>query len=414
MFSFILLITGFFMYISLYKITKDKLNPQAIFLLLWYLPSALSSMDFLYNHSLQRIWNTEMMLVIYLSGVAFYIPSILLAEKAADNLKNKIYYSKMYKSIFNFLMIMSIIAFIIRFKSTGFEMVFFSDASDKKSLVPLAIPFINYFELMIPYLGIMAFFELHMNSTLGYIRRNILISFFIFSTIIYSLLFSVSRGGLLISILAIIYFYNRKKYFTWKKIFLFLSILLIAIVSFSFIRLGQGSSVFLLFGDDILSMVFSSVYSYIAFNYENLHQLIRADIPMSGVWYSWKFLLKPFFYNEYELNSFNLCNYDTLFFNARTYLYPFYHDLHFAGILLYPFLLGLFLSLIVKFSNKNILYLLLVMALQKSIFFTAFGNYFFGELVIFFPFLVVFIIIFFNKKLRVGRNKNFRSKVESQ
>jgi len=80
------------MYILLYKITKDKLNPQAIFLLFWYLPSALASVTSFYNPSLQEVWNTEMMLVIYLSGIAFFIPALLLAEKTTDNLKIKIYY----------------------------------------------------------------------------------------------------------------------------------------------------------------------------------------------------------------------------------------------------------------------------------------------------------------------------------
>jgi oligosaccharide repeat unit polymerase len=405
MFTFLLLITGLFMYASLYKITKDKLNPQGIFLLLWYLPSALASIESLYNPNLQTIWNIEMMLVVYLSGVAFYIPSILLAEKASNCLKNKIYYSRTYVFIYNFLMVASIVVFIVRFGATGFEMAIFSDTFDAKESAAAAIPFLNYFELMIPYLGIMAFFEFNMNNSLGYIRKNILIGYFIFSSIVYSLLFNVSRGGLLITILAVIYFYNRRNDFYWKKIILYLIILLTILVAFAFMRMGTGSAVFLLFGDDIISMLFSSLYSYIAFNYENLYQLIQANNTMSGGWYSWKFLLKTFFYNEYELNFFNFKDYDTLFFNARTYLYPFYHDLHFVGILLYPFLLGVLLSLIVKISNRKALYLVLVMALQKSIFVISFGNYFFGELVLLFPFLIIFFVTFLNKKLIIGRNK---------
>lgn len=405
MFTYLLLITGISMYVILYAMTRDKLNPQGIFLLLWYLPASLASAPFFYNLDLQEVWNTEMMLVVYLSGVAFFIPSILLAKRVRDVTQNKINFTNFYAIVFNSFMILSIIAFLFHFYKNGFTITMFSGEFDLKNSKPEIIKGLNYFELLIPYLSIVAFFELNFSNSLTKIRKNILLIYIFFALIIYSLLFNVSRGSLLVFFLALLYFYNRKYTFTWMKISTVLLGLLIAIGSFSFIRLGESSMVLSSYGEGKVAMLFSSIYTYVAYNYENLYQLIRADIPMSGGWYSWKFLLKPYFYDAYESNSLNLQEFDTLFFNARTYLYPFYHDLHFFGILIYPFLLGILISLLVRLSNQQPIYLLLLMSLQKAIMFTSFGNYFFGELVIFFPYIIIILIIYSTKIIIKGKSK---------
>ncbi len=397
MYTYLLAITGFSMYYSLYYITKDKMNPQGTFLLIWYFTAALSSISSLYDTSLQQEWSIKMMLIVFFSGVSFYIPSLLLAKRTKMNLETKIKFTSVYYMVTDFLMLMSILVFVIRFSTTGFEITLFSDASDKKSLIPPAIPFLNYFELLTPYLSLVGIFELGISRFLSKKRKIIIILYILFAIPISSLLFSISRGTLMIPILGTLYFLNIKYRPSWFKIFLFSFIFFLFVSSFSFLRLGEGSSVFTLFGNSIFSMLFSSFYSYIAMNFNNLNKLVNAHVELTGFWYSLEFLLKPFFANEYRLNLMHLHNFDTLFFNARTYLYAFYSDLGIIGTLLYPFLLGVFISLIVRISNLNSMYILLLLALQKAIFVTFFGNYFFSQLVLLFPYIIILLIIYSNK-----------------
>ena len=377
MFTFILLFTGLLMYLSLYTITRDKLNPQAIFLLLWYLPASLSSAPILYNFDLQNVWDTKMMFVVYFSGVAFYIPSLLLAQRVKPLGDQKINFSNAYIILFNTLMLISIIAFIFRFTKAGHGPSLFSGYADLKNANP---PFIRgwvFFELFIPYLSIVAFFEINVSNKISSLRKKILISYIFFSLFIWAFIFNVSRGSIVPFIFAAAYFYNRKYTISWRKLLVTFILLLIAVSSFSLLRLNNNSLVLSNFGkSSIISMAFSSFYTYTAFNFENLNQLISSNTPMTGWWYSWKFLLKPFFYSDYENNTFDFHDYNVLYFNARTYLYGFYHDLHTFGIIFYPFLLGILISVIVRMANHSMAYILLLMALQKAIIFTSFGNYF--------------------------------------
>lgn len=405
MYTFLLFFTGIFFYVSLYMRTKDKLYPSAVLLFIWYLSASISSIPSFYVPGLQNEWGSTMMLVVYCSGLAFYIPSFLLANKSVKITTSSIYFTSFYKIIFNFFLFLSVLAFILHFSQNGFNITILSSANDLKSTIPPALHGIHYFEILIPYLALASFFELQTSANISKKRKYILYLYIFFAIVIYSFLFAVSKGTILIFLLGIMYYYNRRYYITWKKIFILVPTLFIIIGLFSLLRMNSDSMVLTHFGTSVWSKMFSSFYTYIAYNFENLNKLVISDVSETGVWYSLKVFLYPVFFDEYHTNSMNLIKFDTLFFNARTYLYPFYHDLHFIGVLIYPFILGVLISFISYLSRKNLMYILLIMSIQKAIYFTFFGNYFFGEFIIFFPYLFILLLIFSNK-ITIQKKKN--------
>lgn len=177
-------------------------------------------------------------------------------------------------------------------------------------------------------------------------------------------------------------------------------IFIILTSAFSIVRLNEQSLVLNKFDNNNnsnINMIASSIYTYTAYNFENLRKLVDDNFEKTGILYSGKFLLYPFFKNEYQKNLFNFTEKNTIFFNARTYLYGFYHDLGFLGIILYPFFLGIIITLLTNISYFDRYFILIIAFLQKAIYFSFFGNYFFGELVIFFPYFILLIILNFNK-----------------
>ncbi|PIE24846.1 MAG: hypothetical protein CSA60_02515 [Neptuniibacter caesariensis] len=87
-------------------------------------------------------------------------------------------------------------------------------------------------------------------------------------------------------------------------------------------------------------------------------------------------------------------------FNARTYLYSYYHDFKYLGVVVISFFLGNFLSNVYLNIKKHPYLIPLLGALKKAIYVPFFGDYFFGELVLMFPYILIMLIILFMETKR--------------
>ena len=408
--SLIFVISGLFFYGTLvFANAKNLFNPSAIFCLMWFSSAALADFEGLKNFAYQEQWEIETYFVIYAAGIAFAIPGYIFRAKMVYFL----YDSRpalLYRCVFGVLTVLSILAVIMRYAGHGFGInADLENGSDLKSQIPEAIPFINYFELMTPFLTLFAIYELYVNKSIDRNRRIYLIFYVVYSVILYSIFLSFSRGLLLIVFLGVLFLLNELKQLNFKRILIFSSLCMLILLVVTYFRISSESLVIGYLGDDYLESLFSPIYTYIVFGFENLNKLVRGDFQKTYFLYSLKPFLWIFLKGEYLGGDFNLIEIDTEFFNSRTFIYAFYHDLGIIGCILYPFFISVVTAVFYKtLSNKykqaNVVVL---MSMQKALFFGFFGNYFFGELVIIFPYIVVWVLaLFYQGRVSFGRGFN--------
>jgi oligosaccharide repeat unit polymerase len=400
-FSF--LSTAFLTYVLISLHTRDWVTPCGIFSLIWFLTAAIADIPQSKDPALQQPWILETYLAIYISGLAVFFVGYLFQKKtnqSAIQLKA----SKKYKAFINFFMALSLIAVALRLYLFGFS---FSELTssfgelDIKDERSQAIPFVHYFEILTPFLAICAIFEISTSNQLTRRRRNLLVLYIIYSAFFYCLILSASRGSLLIIICGALYLFTRLGKIKASQLILYAAGVISLLSFLSFIRMSEETLTNSFLGDEGLKLFLSPLYTYIAFNFDNLNKLIAADHSPSYVFYSLKFFLWPLLKSDYESGKILLTDYNTLFFNARTWIYGFYHDLGLFGCFLYPTIVAVILSVLHNHSNSNPKYILPLMALQKPVVFAFFGNYFFGELILIAPIaLIIFLSLIYTKNIK--------------
>lgn len=397
MISIFLFFTGLTCYVALYKKNQDKISPGGMFCFLWFSTAALASIEMFKNSYLQVEWELETYVVIVLSGLIFFFTYYVMTTKFKPIVCDKLRFSFQYKIVFDIFVVLSIIATVYRFFDEGINLEklwTFQDEFDAKTNLAEATPFIFYFEMLTPYLALAGLFEFYFNDYCKPARRIWLFFYVLYALFVYSLVLNISRGTALVIILGFIFIRSRIKQYTWLNIVATLTALIAFLIGSAFIRMNSESFAMSYMGESVLEQAFSSIYTYVAFNFENLNQLVAHNIEPTYIYYSMKFLLWPFLKDDYLANKMGLYDFDTLYFNARTYLYAFYHDLGLIGCLLYTFLISLFISLIELKAKSYQSFYLPLMALQKPIFFAFFGNYFFGELILLVPILFLFFLAY--------------------
>lgn len=385
--------------------TKDYLHPLGLGVLLWFLTAGLSNINVLFDSNLQKNITLKTNIVIFLSGIFFIIP-VFFSKKLNKNvfITHRIKFDLNYRVLFNILMILSIISFIIRFNSVLFYPPFlYVDDSvfDLKSVIPPALPGINLFDVLTPFLAVLCLFELLCSYSVSK-KRKITLIFFILYSVCVSIFYKVSRGELIILLLAFVYLYStsRKINFTLKR-GVMVSSLVFLFVYLGVSRIPSESRVSTQFGDGFLNMVFSQIYTYIAMNFQNLNTLINSNFEYTYFWGAGKFIIYPFFKSEYDSNFIGLTDHSTEFFNAKTYIYYFYNDLGLLGALLYSLIIGCLVQFFYNLSITNIKFFSFVACLLKAIFFMFFGNYFFGDNIIFIPYILILILILMMRQVRL-------------
>lgn len=391
-------------YLILVFRTRDALAPSALLCLFWFGAASLADVAMLKDPSLQRPWEFETYVAVYLCGFCMFLPGLLQGRQRTVQ---PVYCepSVVYRNATAMLMLLSVAAVLTRLYVFGFSLellILKFGSGDLKTELSDAIPGIHYLEIMTPFLCLCAIFELSSSRRLSNFRRMALIAYVVYAVMIYCIILTASRGALLIILTGGLYLYYQNGRLRFVHL-LSIGVLIVAAMSgLSFLRLSYYSVTNAFLGDDMLMSLLSPIYTYVAFNFENFNSLVLADINPTYVLYSLKFLLWPIFKSDFESGAIRLTDFDTLFFNARTFLYPFYHDLGLFGCMLYPGLISLFLTLLRNSIAKNTGRVILLMGLQKSIWFSFFGNYFFGELSIFIPLLVLGILaMLYQPKSRV-------------
>lgn len=382
---------------------QDYYDPNAIMLFFWLLASSLASYEGLYNTQLQQSLSLESHLSIFIVAVTLFLPIFLPNKNIKVNVVKIVEFnpSMHFRWFFNLLMVLSIFAFFLRFKSIIFSPPILGvELTDLKHQVPDGIPFIHYFDLLTPFLAITAFFEIIFSRLLSKCRRIVLISYIFFAVVV-AVAYKVSRGELLVIALGVLYLLHVRYKISFVKFFALIISILTLIVVFTSLRLsGTGLASNYLNGG--LS-IFSPFYTYIALNFENYNKLTTDIFVQHSVYIaSLKFMIYPFYPEIYSESSGYIVNHETLFFNAKPFIYYFYHDLGLFGVFFYSLLVSVSVYFVNSLTKGDIRYCLLVAFMQKALFFLFFGNYFFGELVMVFPYVIcVFLILISYRRIKV-------------
>lgn len=393
--SLIYLVLAFYLYGLTVVKSRDFLHPLAIGTLLWFLAAAVSGYTPLYDPSLQVPLSKKTHFVILVSGFMFFFPALFSARLDKRHITSQmIQVTGAYKCLFNTLLILILFSFYLRFRTTEFTPAIAAVSDiDLKGGVPEAIPFINYADVLTPFLAIICRFELRFSANLTIVRKRVLIFYILFS-VVSALVYKVSRGEFLVIILGCLYIYciTNRKLFSLSRV-----ILLFSVTGLFFFlglhRMSAESRVSTQFGDGTLNIILSQIYTYVAMNFQNLNSLINSSFEPAWIWGSAKFFLKIFFNRQYDNHETGLQDYSTAFFNAKTYLFYFYNDMKFYGIIIYPLFISLTIQIIYNKSMQRVKFILFNAFLMKAILFMFFGNYFFGELVILFPYLFLTILV---------------------
>jgi oligosaccharide repeat unit polymerase len=335
-------------------------------------------------------WNVEMYFVTIISGGAFWIGSMISTQNKGYSTKRQIREKKdvipKYRKITFFLFLICMGCALGEWINGGMNLLFLNmeEGIDLKSEVNGIISGIHYGTIFLPYVAVMS-----MYSYISSIKKRKIDLFIIFSSIIISIFFHISRGELLIYILSYSFIYTRYNRVKFKHIIGFMILFIAVFVGGMILRINNKESIAFTIMDNRYYSIF---YSYIATCYANLNDLIQSDIPYHLLGDA---TLAPLWTITGMEDLTEVTLFDQLgVFNATTYLYSFYHDFKIAGIIFFPFLIGWMLSFLYRQTQKKSSYwILLLSAMQKAIFTSFFGNYFFGELVILFPYLLITIII---------------------
>lgn len=386
---FLYLLIALLFYFIFFVITHDIVNPAGVFLLVWFLTCAFSST---YISDLQQRWSSVMHFCLVGSGVAFFLGALIFYPRKRMQIIEKTPTTNTFRIISRVLFIFSFLCFFIEWWKNGFAVSLLAQdalTGDAKS-VNQGVPFLHYGTLLLPMCTVLAFYELICDG----VKLYLIVAIFV-GVVFYSFGIGLSRGDIFMYVGSILFIISRYRRITFKSI-IKVSLILFGIgVGGMLIRVTNTDSAVYTTTDSPIVSIF---YSYIALNFENLQQLIHADLDyrLAG-----NASLRPLWTIVGQKEQFPVVEFTTLdVFNAKTYLYPFYHDYKLWGVLIFPFLIGLGIGFVYRVVtvSKNKYYIIVMALLQKSIFFAFFGNYFFGELVVMWPYLVGIVIAALSNK----------------
>jgi oligosaccharide repeat unit polymerase len=326
-----------------------------------------------------------MYIVTILSGFFFWLGSIFYLKKSNGVIFKKIRITNKFTYLIRGIFIISFSCFIVEWINGGMHLGMMSnlDGGDLKSEIDGAIPGLHYGTIYLPYVAVLTYYRL-LNTD----KKSIIDLSIIFIIIFTSLFLKISRGDLIIYILSMVFLYSRYYKIKLKHILICMSLFFVMFVGIMMLRVSESSIVL----TTSKNPYFSIFYTYIATCYANLNDYIIANNP----YHLWgNSTLSPLWSFFAIKDKFDVISIEQLeVFNAKTYLFGFYHDYKIFGVLFFPFIIGFILSNIYYNSVYRKYYWLLILAvLQKAIFIPFFGNYFTGELVILFPYLFTLLII---------------------
>ncbi|MGO2331404.1 MAG: O-antigen polymerase [Pseudoalteromonas nigrifaciens] len=376
---------------------RNMLHPLVMASVLWFIIAGVVSYEPFFNIDLQSVWSLDMHLVVIVGGVSIFIPTIVFPIRVGYRVE-RFLIPNHFKVCVNTMAILSVIVFFIRFKNSIFHPAILNAGDgDLKELVPPGIAGLHYIDLFTPIIGLCLFFEILYSSKVSKSRLVFALLFNLF-VLISIVMYKISRDELTQYLVGFLFIWIVARPAHRLRIALLgLSVLwLIFIITSA--RLDENSAVFNHFSGG-LGVFFSIFYTYTAYNFENVNKLVSADVQPTYIWGSLKFILRFFYSDEYDKNAFNIVMKDSAFFNAKTYLYMFYHDMRLYGVFLYSFLLGTCTQFVYYLAVNNSRFILLLATFLKPLLFMFFGNFFFVELTYFFvyPLTFCFAVLLYRK-----------------
>jgi len=396
------LVLGVILYSLIALNNRDFFHPSAVGAFIWFLTSSISLYPGFYDWSIQEYISVETTVSVAMAGVFFSVPAILLRVNFKEVLRARhsdarIEFGAIYYTFINFFSVLTLLAFFVRFEGQLGSPALFAigQSIDIKNNVPDGIPILHYFDYITPIVALTLIYEWFFNDRVSR-KRRIVIALYMSFVVISTVFYKVSRGEFLLICLGFVYLLYAKSVISGRrvfiKLFLWIFALLVVVVLLGVLRISEQSRVSGQFGEGV-GIVFSQIYTYFSFNFQNLNALVVSETPHTYVWATWRFLLKFFYAGDFR-QAFDIVDYELLFFNAKTFIYYFYHDLGIPGVILYSFLIGSFVELVYKVSVRDIRFVLVLAVIQKPIFFLFFGNYFFGEFIMVFGLLFTFAAVF--------------------
>jgi oligosaccharide repeat unit polymerase len=389
--SFIFFLLAILSLCFYYYYNQDIFNPCSIFLVIWFLTCGISCVDY---DDYMAPWCFQMYVVTLLSGVSFWIGSLIYLRKKKFSKLKKTELGSELKFVIYLLFFICFSAMILEWLNGGTHLNLVSttttDVYDQKNELDGDIAGVHYGTIFLPFVAILLYFKI---LTTVKVKK---IDWFLIITIILSSVFiKLSRGDLIIYMVSFVFLYSR-----YSKINI--KVLLLCAVGFASMFIGV-----MIYRLDETSIVFASTsnpyisvfYSYIATCFANLNDYIRLD---NGLHLFGNATFAPLWTLTGLKETLEVTSIKQMeIFNASVYIYGFYHDFNIFGIIFFPFLIGVFLSKIYyNVLLKSSIWVILLAVLQKAIYVSFFGNYFFGELVILYPYILTSTIIFLQLSLK--------------
>ena len=364
-----------------YKMTKDSINPFGISILIYMIMYGLCTLN-LSIYQTQLLLGTHVMcwipaLIIFIIGYyyAYNYRSVFCEEILPIVTPN-------YRRIMWFVSVLSLVAIAYLIFTREIDLkVDISQAgalNARKEEVTERIfagaGIIGKLAQLYPFTMIFIAYDLIFNDRMTLLARNIEIVYCVLCAI-YTLFVLASRGTFLLPVIAILYLLNKRYHFKARTIAIILLTVVFLFTLYMGIRVVKESAVFS--GAFTANRTFNSVYNYFALSFNNFDQLVRRGSPFTIVSFSHISLSKLL--GIYDESKFILAHTD--FFNSRTFLYGFYHDLGLGGIILYTTLIFVIIGKVYILSKKKKPYLILLLSMfGKALFVMSFGNYFFGSI----------------------------------
>ncbi len=364
-------------YFSVYLRKKDVLHPLGVLPAVWFLMAGVACLQI---GDFQKQWCLETTIIIVISGMACYFFAV--PGKGRTSCEGQV--SSMFSIVTRivFFCCLAVILYNL-YRNSFFTNGLVLEAADKKTAnmqyTQMNGRLASYAASYMPYCALNSVFELTYPPKEG--RKWAYHLFVIVFAVWFAWSVSYSRGTLLVMILGTLYIYHARYHIRLVPLILAGGALLLLLGALMMLRIGEGS---LVFGGATQNALINSVYNYIAYCFQNLDAIVRDGSQHGGFLYVWQSIYKLLG----QFDESRLSHYQTLFYNAETFLAPFYQDLGIVGVIVYPSLVAMALSWFYQRSKQNIYAVLLLANLQKAIFTAFFGNYFITALSVMFPYLV--------------------------
>ena len=384
-----------FLYLWLYKKSGDSMNPFGLSIFTFLFGASLSSLN-MFNYRNDLSIETHFIICVVTLEILFL--GILFCKKNHPKIDTEYYISFRFIRISRMVIALIVLGSLVNWISLGATFADFSsnvfDVKNELEVLQESSGFItnvtNYFTYLLPITPLYVLYYLLFYKECSKKEKYLSIAF-ILTIMFFIWMTQASRGSLLLIFIGAIYIMNFKYSFsirTLSALFMFVVLLLAFLMT---LRVNEQS---ITFSGYYSNIYLNHIYSYISSSYFVFDKLVAEGSPYTIFSATWVTIGKIF--NPNSSMGMVMKDIDGVF-NAKTFLYMFYHDLGILGVMLYPALIYSVLGYIYHMTmNSRPYYILLIAILGKAIVCVFFGNYFFGSFSNDIPYIVTFLVIWFS------------------